>query len=156
VHRYEKGHSASLSVAGKLEKALKTKLVREINIFGKKPAEPPALFDDVIVDRALEKVHELGLKLALFDHAPFRAGSMPNESLVISKGASKHEVKKRAMELHKTSVAFHARGMLIASQTRLKSISHVPVVEEEELTTLSEFKDLIQLLRERARDGNEQ
>lgn len=155
IHRYEKGHATSLAVAEKLEKALNTKLVKRIDLFREQQPEVESLFDEFIPDKALEKVHDLGLKLALFKHAPFKAGSQPSESLVISKGSSRQEVKRKAMQLRKTSTALDARGMVIASKTKIKAVQHIPIVEEQELTTLSRFKDLMQLLKEREQAENE-
>lgn len=156
IHRYEKGHATSLNVAERLEKVLNTKLVNKIDLFEQPQPEVGNIFEEYISDKALEKVHDLGLELALFEHAPFRAGSHPSEGLVISKGSSDQEVKRKAIALQKTSVAFDAHGMLIASKTKLRAVQHIPVVEEQELTTLDKFKDLMKLLRERERaEGNE-
>ena len=149
VHRYEKGHATSLQVAEKLEKALKTKLVEQIDLFKGVPIKIENVFDESIEDEALGKVHDLGLKLALFKHAPFRASSPSSQGLVISKGTSKQDVKRKAVELRKSSIAFGAHGMVIANKTRLTSVEHVPIVDEDELTTLSKFKDLMFLLKKR-------
>ena len=148
IHRYEKGHSASLQVAQKLEDALGTKLVKQIDLF-EATLPQSEVFDEVIPDKSLEKVHDLGIRLALFSHAPFRAGSGPGKNLLISKGTSRGEVKRRAIELRKTSTAFDSKGMVIASRSSVRSFEHIPIIEEQELTTMSKFNDLMRLLRER-------
>ena len=153
IHRYEKGHSASLLVAEKLEKALNTRLVEKIDLFKENKIDAGDVFDEFIPDSALERVHDLGVNLALFKHAPFRAGSAPSQQVVISKGASKQDIKKKAIELSRTKIAFKAPSMVIASKTSIKAVEHVPVIEEQELTTLSKFNDLMKLLKEREK-GN--
>jgi len=149
VHRYEKGHSASLQAAEKLEKVLGESLVKKINFFEAQKPVGKEVFAEDIEDRALRKVHDLGVDLALFRHAPFQAGSEPAQHLVISKSATKQDLKRKAVELQKTRIALDAKGMIIASKTKVKAVGHVPIVEEEELSTMDKFKDLMQLLKER-------
>ncbi len=153
VHRYEKGHSASLEAAEKLEKVLGAGLVKKVDLFESTGHLQETIFDDVMPDPALEKVHDLGLKLALFKHAPFKAGSSPSERLLISRSETKRDVKRKALELHKTRIVFDGKGMVIASKTKFRVVGDVPVVEEEELTTLSKFRDLKKLLQEREKES---
>lgn len=152
VHRYEKGASASLSTAEKLEDALAVNLVRKINLFEEQKAlekRGKELFEETIEDKALGKVHDLGVKVAVFKHSPFKAYAQPKESLLIGKASAGPEIKRKAVELSKTKRAFQGKPLIISKQLRYRQISHIPVIAEEELDSLSKFKDLMRLIRER-------
>ncbi len=153
VHRYEKGASASLAAAEKLEDALETSLVRNINLFEEQKKEKPEseLFDESIEDKALGKVHDLGVKVAVFEHSPFKAYARPKDSLFIGKGGAKPDLERKAAELSKTKKAFQGMPVIISKEFRYEQISSIPVVAEEELDSLSKFKDLMRLIRERER-----
>jgi predicted transcriptional regulator len=153
VHRYEKGASASLSTAEKLEDVLEESLVRKIDLLErKKPEEDDkSLFEERIDDKALEKVHDLGVKVAVFRHSPFKAFAQPTDSLLIGKADSRQGVEKSSSELSKTKRAFQSKPFIICSETKFRKFSRVPVVGEEELDSLSKFKDLMALIRERER-----
>ncbi len=152
IHRYEKGHSTSLQTAEKLEEALNARLVKKIDLFEEAALKQNEIFEEEIEDPALEKVQGLGLKLALFKHAPFKAGSGEREHLVIAKGTSKQDVKRKAIELGKTGVALGSHGMVITKKAGIRSVGKIPIIEEDELTTLSRFNDLMKLLREREKE----
>lgn len=149
IHRYEKGASASLRTAEKLEDVLSTSLVQKINLFDKPVKKEKDLFEESFEDKALGKVHDLGVKLAVFRHAPFKAYGKPRAELLIGKAAAKHEFERRAFELAKTRKAFEGKPVIISKELRCKSVSHIPVVAEEELDSLSKFKDLMRLIKER-------
>ncbi len=152
VHRYEKGASASLSTAEKLEDALDTSLVNKINLFEEHriaKRQEEELFEDNFEDRALGKVHDLGVKLALFRHSPFKACAQPSDSLFIGKAAVKQDLERRAVQLAKTKRAFHGTPLIISRQLKYRRVSQIPVVAEEELDSLNKFKDLMKLIRER-------
>ncbi len=152
IHRYEKGAAASLSVAEKLEGALSANLIKRIDLFvAQKPSEKEIkeLYSEEIDDKALGKVHDLGVKIALFEHAPFKAYSKPDENLLIGKGEKKIEIRKRAIELGKTKGVLKGKPVIIASETKYKRVEQVPVVAEEELSSLGKFKDLVLLIKER-------
>ncbi|MBN2067773.1 MAG: helix-turn-helix domain-containing protein [Candidatus Diapherotrites archaeon] len=152
VHRYEKGATASLSTAEKLEDALATNLIKKIDLFAaEKPsqAEIKGFYSEQIDDEALGKVHDLGVSIALFRHSPFRAYSSPKEGLLIGKGVKKLEIRKRAVELGKAKDVFKAKPLIIAHEARYKQVDHIPIVAEEELGSLGKFKDLMHLIKER-------
>lgn len=152
VHRYEKGASASLETAERLEDVLSTNLVKKIDLFvEEKPAKETqkGLYSEDIEDRALGKVHDLGVKIAVFKHAPFKAFSHGSEDLVIGKGAQRIDIEKTAVTLGKTKNAFESKPLIITKKVTYRSVGHVPIVGEEELDTLSKFKDLMQIIRER-------
>lgn len=151
VHRYEKGASASLNAAEKLEDVLATSLVKKINLFeeeaGKKPGKE--LFEESFEDRALEKVHDLGVKVAVFKHTPFRAYAQPSDSLLIEKATAKKDFERKAESLMKTKKVFDGTPLIITKELKYTRVSKIPIVAEEELDSLSKFKDLMKLIRER-------
>jgi len=151
VHRYEKGATASLNAAEKLEDALAASLVKRINLFEENQGEKESkknLFEDSFEDKALGKVHDLGVKVAVFKHSPFRAYAQPEASLFIEKAVSK-DIGRKAEGLVKTRKAFEGTPLIISRELRFTHVSDVPVVAEEELDSLSKFKDLMKLIRER-------
>jgi len=156
VYRYEKGASTSLATAEKLEDALDTVLVRQINLLqmerGKKGAGEK-FYGGPIGDEALEKVRDLGVEMAFFNHAPFRAYSQPSEGLLIGRGKQKACLEAKALELGKARRVLKGKPVIITQETRFSRIAEVPVVSEEELGTLSKFKDLMKLIREREKSG---
>ena len=152
IHRYEKGYNTSLQTAEKLEKALKTKLVKKIDLLNEKPEEMENVFDDVMPEKSLERIQGLGVKLALFDHTSFRAGSDPSGRLVIASARTRHEIKSKVAGLQKTDAALQTHGLLITERSKVKTVRKVPIIEEEELTTLNNFDDLMHLLKEREKE----
>jgi len=154
VHRYEKGATASLNTAEKLEDALDANLVQKINLFEEQKIARKSekkVFDEEFDDKALGKVHDLGVKMAVFKHTPFKAYAKPSDSLLIGKAEVKHGIEKKAAELSKTKKAFQGTPVIISKELRFTQFSHIPVVGEEELDSLSKFKDLMKLIRERER-----
>jgi len=153
IHRYEKGANASLSTAEKLEDVLEVNLVKKINLFEEQKKARPGkeLFEEDIEDKALGKVHDLGVKVAVFKHAPFKGFTQPKESVLIGRADAKHELERKAADLSKTKRAFQGKPVIITRQLRYTHIEEIPIVAEEELDSLSKFKDLMKLIRERER-----
>ncbi len=149
VHRYEKGATASLSTAEKLEDTLDAQLVQKINLFEQPVEREKALFEESFEDKALGKVHDLGVKVAVFKHSPFKAFARPKDSLIIGKAGAKQEFERRAVELSKTRKAFEGKPVIISKELRYSQVAHIPVIGEQELDSLSKFKDLMELIRER-------
>jgi predicted transcriptional regulator len=157
IHRFEKGRATSAEKAKELEGVLGTQLVKKIDLLQESREEivpKKELFAGELKDKALEKVHDLGIELAVFQHAPFKSATEPEESLLISKGIGKTDLAKKALRLSKTRKPFGTKPMLIAKDFKPKKIGEVPIVEEEELSTLSKPKDLLRLLKERERLKN--
>ncbi len=156
VHRYEKGASASLAAAEKLEDALSTNLIKKIDLFAaEKPSEREIkeMYHEHIDDKALAQVHDLGISITLFKHAPFKAYSNAAEGLLIGKAGQKIEIKRKAIDLRKTKKVFKVLPFIIAKDKKVKRFEQIPIIAEEELSTLSKFRDLMQLIRERERSS---
>lgn len=151
IHRYEKGATASLNTAEKLEDVLSTNLVKKINLFEeqKKKENDERFFEENFEDDALEKVHDLGVKVAVFKHSPFKAFARPKDSLIIGKAKVKQDLERKAVELTKTKHAFQGTPLIISRELKYKHVSEIPIVAEEELDTLSKFKDLMKIVKER-------
>jgi len=149
IHRYEKGAGASAGTAKRLEEVLHTSIIRDIGLFGKRGGEEK--FDREMEDEALAKIQRLGIDLAEFQHAPFRAYSKPGRDLLIGRGNAGREVRHSAMQLKKTKQALGSDGMVLAREFKHDTIGEIPVVKEEELDSLSRGKDLIELMKEKKR-----
>lgn len=144
LHRYEKGVKASLETGRKLEKILACSLIKEINVFSEPEIE---LGKETAFDPAFERLEALGLRLSFYKHVPFKASSA-KEDLLIGKGV-KQDVKKKAMVLGQTKNVFDSHAMVLTKKFKLKSIDSMPIIEEEELHSLSKAKDLMKLVKER-------
>jgi putative transcriptional regulator len=146
MHRYEKGVNASLEVARKLERIFHCHLIKELNLFEK---ELDYLFEErTSFDETFERLRKLGMKLTLFNHAPFKAADKLDEDLLIDRG-TKQDFKKKAMLLEKSKKAFNSHGVILTKKSRLKVIQSTPIVEEEELASLNKPRDLLKLVKER-------
>jgi len=149
LHRFEKGASTSLETAGKLEKFLDKELIMDVDVFGNSHLKE---FDEVPREKLLEKIHDLGLKMALFSHSPFDAYGKSNEGLFISTGKGKFDIPKKALELKKVSTSIKSDSVIVTKEYKYKSIDHIPIIEEEDLETIDKVKDLKKLIREREKD----
>lgn len=149
MYRFEKGASTSLETALKIEKALHEKLIKEIEVLEKESG--PSLPDELPGDKMLERMHELGMKMALFSHSPFRAygGDEKEKGIFIGTGRGKFDIPKKAVELKKTSTVIDSDSIIITKEYKYKSVEGIPVIEEEDLGTISRLRELKKLIRER-------
>ena len=152
LYRYEQGNPAELENVQRLEKVLKISLVKEPSSFNEFFEEfKPAKIDlNIHVDdKALEKIQELGFNLVLFEHAPFKALTNPEESLLISKASQKSELQKKSDDLESAKNVIPGHSLILTKNIKLKKISHTPLIEEEELESFSKRKDLLKELKKR-------
>lgn len=149
VHRYEKGANVSLGKAEALEDLLGTSLIKKIDLL-KGEKQEKNVFDSDIEDECLGKIQGLGVELSVFKHAPFRA-SVKKETLIIGKGNTKIEIRKKAVELIHAKNVFGSSPLILAKESSQKAVGNVPVIEEEELESMSRFNELRELIRERSR-----
>jgi putative transcriptional regulator len=149
MYRFEKGASTSLETALKIEKILNEKLIKEIKVFEKETE--PIIFDEHPDDKILEKMHELGMKMALFSHSPFRAygGNLDEKGIFIGTGKGKFDIPKKAVELKKTSTIIDSDSIIITKEYKYKSVEGIPIIEEEDLDTINKLKELKKLIKER-------
>ena len=150
LYRFEKGASTSLETARRLEEELEKNIVKEVRLFDRKPEK--TVIDENPDEEMLGRLHDLGLKMAVFSHTPFRAFGKAEEGMFISTGKGKFDIPKKALELKKTSAVIDSDSLIITKEYKYKSVGGVPVMSEHELETLSGFKDFKKLLRERERD----
>ncbi len=149
IYRFEQGNSTSIETGKKLEKELKCNLIKQFNLFDAQTV--PINFNEEIElsDSAFERLQDIGLKLTFFEHAPFNAANSIEEDLLISK-SSKQGLKKKVLELEKSKQLFNSHSMILTSNPVAKKvIESTPIIEEEELYSLSKPKDLINLVKER-------
>jgi predicted transcriptional regulator len=146
IRRYEKGQQASLDIARMLEKTLKRNLVESRNLF-RKDLGCEEIFDSSFEDSVLERLNDLGLKIAEFRKAPFRGYSKPDESLVIQRVHHRGEMEKAVEDTRKAGHAFYSESVIVAKDCGAKQDSDVPVIKEEEIESFSGPADLMKAVR---------
>ncbi len=149
LYRYEKGASTSLETAQKMENELKNTLAKKVDIFKKNYNED--VIDDLPSEDLLEKMHDIGLRMALFSHSPFDAYGQ-KEKLFISSGKGKLDLPKKAFELKKISTVVDTDSILITKEYKYKSINGIPIIQEHDFDTISKPKDIRKFLDEREDD----
>ncbi len=147
LYRFEKGASTSVETARKIEGELGKGLVKRLDVFGS--AEKKLGFDETPNEKLLGKVHDLGLKMALFEHAPFRAYGEGEKGMLITTGKGKFDIPKKAAELKKTTAVIDSDPIIITKEYKRKNVEGVPIIEEAELDTIDKVKGLRKLIRER-------
>ncbi len=148
VYRYEHGAKASLGTAEKIEKILEGDIVKSIDLFEQ---EEESFSEEKPVDESLLKLQSLGSKVSLFSRAPFKAISASNEKILVEKGNSKSEICRKSIELEKAKQPFESYTLVLAKKAPSTPVGKTAVVEEEELSSMSRFKELIELIKERER-----
>jgi putative transcriptional regulator len=151
LHRYEHGSPAQLDVAEKLEQILHTKLIRGINVFEHAYALSDIsqkAQDDPLSINALEQLKELGLKLSVFERAPLTAAASEHH-LLISHIEDTHHAAKKAMLLEKTQHVMKQPGLIVTRSKKKLHVNNVPVLQEEEISTFSNVKDMMKMVNER-------
>ena len=149
LHRYEKGASTSLETAKKLEHELDEDLVLDVDIFKYKPIIDE--FDDQPQERLLERVHDLGVKMAVFKHTPFRAYGTNDQGIFISTSKGNFDIPKKALELKKASAIIKSDSIIVTREYKYDSYDGVPILNETDLETISKLKDLKKLIEERGK-----
>jgi len=152
IYRFEQGNNASLELARRLEKELGEKLVVAKNPLQGKAHAPEGF--ERLEDSALKQLHSLGLRIAVFNHSPFKAFSQDfpeaKEPLMINTAtASKAEIERKALVLERTKAVFDSHSMIIAKEFKLERVEHTPVVLEKEIGELHKKRQLLKLLKER-------
>lgn len=151
LHRYEHGSPAQLDVAQKLEEILHAKLIRGINVF--EHAYPVSEIsakaqNDPLSINALEQLEELGLKLSVFERAPLTAAAS-EQHLLISHIDDTHHAAKKAMMLEKTQHVMKQPGVIVTRSKKKLHVHNVPILQEDELSTFSNVKDMMKRIHER-------
>lgn len=151
IYRYEKGAKCSLETAKKLEDFYDCRVIKEIELFERKPVDERKIFENQTDSIALEKIKKLGAKIAVFQHAPFKALSSPEDKILIEEGKNKQEIKRKAQNLEKTKAIISSHSVIISKNPAngKKSLLQSAIIEEEELGTMTRFKDFIELVKER-------
>ncbi len=151
LYRFEHGANTSVETAKRLEKELDTDLSKGIEIFGCRPQRKR--IDEVPSEKLLEKVHDLGLRMALFEHAPFNAFGELENGMLISTGKGKFDIPKKALELRKTSAVIESDSIIVTKEYKYKSVEGIPIIGEAELETIGKIKELRKLISEREEHG---
>ena len=147
LHRYEKGASTSLETAKKLESELGKDFRLDVDVFKYKPIIDK--FDDQPQEELLEKMHDLGVKMAFFKHTPFRAYGTNDQGIFISTSKGKFDIPKKALELKKVSAVIESDSIIVTREYKYDSYDGVPILNETDLETITKLKDLKKLIEER-------
>jgi putative transcriptional regulator len=147
IHRYEKGQKAEIGHAKKIVEKLGNGIIQETHLFSV-PFQK-TVFDSRFEESALEKIHDLGMELALFKHSPFRAFGKPEEPFLINLGKEKKELQRKALVLEKTKTIFKGHSIVISKEYKIKSIAQTPVFQEEELDSYTKLRQLLEETKNR-------
>ncbi len=148
IHRYENGAPADYSDALRLEQILKSQLIDPCFQMHPQKVDRSA-FESVFFDPALEKLHDLGIPIALFSHAPFKAFANPSESILVNLGKDKREIQRKALVLEKTKTVFKSHSIVISKEYKLHTIGKTPVIQEEELESFSKKQEFLNEIAKR-------
>ncbi|MDO8624782.1 MAG: helix-turn-helix domain-containing protein [Candidatus Diapherotrites archaeon] len=152
IHRYENGAAADATDAQKIEAVLGHPLIVAQPIMQIAPRPKNTLFENDFSDTALEKLHDLGMPLALFEHAPFLAFGNPTENLLINLGKEKRDIRRKALVLEKTKTVFKAHSIVISKEYKLHSIGKTPIIQEAELESFSRVQELLHEIEKREKN----
>jgi len=152
LRRFEKGASTSVDTAKRLEEELGNGVIKKFDVLEYRPEMGE--IDEIPDEELLEKVHELGVKLALFEHAPFHAFGEKESGIFISRGKGKSDLVKKAVELKKTGSMSNKGSMIVTKEYKYSSVDGIPIINEDDLETISKFKDLKKLIQEREEKEN--
>lgn len=147
LRRFEKGTSTSVETAKRIEDELGKGVIKKVDVLNYRPKLEEV--DETPGERLLEKVHNLGVKLALFEHAPFNAFGEKETELFISSGKRKNDLAKKAFELKKTTAMLKKDSLIVTKEYKHNSIDGIPIINEDDLETISKFRDLKKLIHER-------
>ncbi len=149
LYRFEKGASTSLETATRLEKELEDELVKGIKVLDMKT--DMGQLDEAPDEKLLEKVQELGVKLAMFRHSPFRAYGNVEEGLFMGTAKGKADIARKAFELKKTSAIVDTDSIIITKEYKYSAVGGVPVIQEHDLDSMGRAKDLKEIMLEKKR-----
>lgn len=149
LHRFEQETKTSFENAKRLEKFFDCTLIKRPEMLFR-PEIKREFIDDEIHDTTLNKISDLGMRLAVFRHAPFYAVGDTKEDLLIGIGKEKKDIIRKAAELKKSKSALDSDSVIVAKdEFRPKAVDDIAIVKEHELDSLSGKKDLLKLIRER-------
>ncbi|MCX8158075.1 MAG: hypothetical protein N3D73_00200 [Candidatus Diapherotrites archaeon] len=149
ILRYTKGETASFEVAERISFVLGSEIFKNIDFF-EEVKNFKDVFDEQIDDEALYKLKKLGLNMAIFQHAPFKAYSDFSD-LIIARTVHRQEVKKKAMELKKAQSVFESKPFVVVREFKKRSVESIPIVEESELDSFSNAKDFVKEISRRSK-----
>ncbi|MFH0714446.1 MAG: helix-turn-helix domain-containing protein [Candidatus Diapherotrites archaeon] len=148
LYRYEHGQGASLEKARAIEQALDVSLVKPVSLRAE-PLEAGKGEEKKVEDRVLKQLRLLGIPFTSFAHAPFKAYSLPSESLLIEEAAQSAELPHKAESLQKSAKAFQSHAVIFARESRKEKVGETPIVLESELHELKKGKALMKLVKKR-------
>ena len=161
LYRYEQGNKASLEMAKRLEDFFGQGFVKEIDFFGRREkaveekGSAQKLGTNENKNDLAKQLEKLGANVSVFRHATFHEAALGGkEKLVISEAASKREILRKAPALEKTGSALEAHSVIFVDSQKDAEMRglETPLMEKEEIASVSKFKDIIRLIKEKKKD----
>lgn len=145
LYEYERGKSVpKLSVARKLQRILKTGIIKGVNIFTipaveKKPEVKQPIF---------EKFQKLGMEVLPLKKAPF-SGLLRAEELFITKRFFTKYRRDKLQLMQSISRTLECRSFII-SRLRHKNLEGVPNIREKEIEKIESREELVDIIEARS------
>jgi len=161
LYRYEQGNKASLEMAKRLEDFFGQGFVREIDFFERREKSGHEVQEKTEAQKPktggekndiAERLQSLGADVSVFRHATFHEAAFGGkERLVISEAHSKREIFRKAPALEKTGSALAAHSVIFVDNPKDRKLHgfETPLIEREEIASISKFRDIIRLVKER-------
>ncbi len=135
IYRYERGYYPTKEAAEKLERILGIRLIR-----GVEPVTEP---QDTELHYPFSILENLGGKVKEFRRLPWNALAKRRYTISFLKETSIHRIRKRLSDLEK------AKGKIFTYYLFIGKYRGVPSIEEEEITTAKNFREIEKIARER-------
>lgn len=149
LHRYEQGKNAQLETARRLEEVLSCSLIRNVGLKDLKPFSGKPEAEERKSDELFDYVRGLGVKVEVFEHAPFNALSGKGSELLMSRGKGYSELIPKAISLRDASKVFSKPSVIFSRSSARKNISGIPIVLDQELYSMSKFRELLEAVKKR-------
>ncbi len=158
LHRFEGGARTSLETAKKLEEFFHCSLIKRAEFLSQAVDRKPEiaereLFPAHFEDELLQKIRDLGVKLAEFHRSPFDAFTAESGGLLIGRGDSKADIHRKALALEKSGETLATHSIIITKEFKGRKVEDIPVIGEDDLDTVQKVKDLVKLIREREKQA---
>ncbi|RQD80872.1 MAG: transcriptional regulator [Methanocalculus sp. MSAO_Arc2] len=151
ISKYESGMGTTLDMALKLEEIFDEAFVQPIDLFMDRPHELVHMTDieDITPVTPAAYLKEMGLELHAFRRAPFQAVALFEKTTILACFGPAQKIVKRAALVGNLSQIAHARSLCILSDyNKEKKIGKTLVIGEEQLYSLEQGSDLIDLMPE--------
>ncbi|MCP1661575.1 MAG: transcriptional regulator [Methanocalculus sp. MSAO_Arc1] len=151
ISKYESGMGTTLEMALKLEELFDEAIVEPIDLFMDRPHDIINMMDldDIQPVSPAAHLQEIGLELHPFRRAPFQAVALYEKTTIFACFGPAQKTVKRAALVGNLSQIAHARSLCILTDYhKEKKIGKTLVIGEEQLYSLDQGSDLVDLIPE--------